>query len=104
MPCYTPPHAGCKHDDNEREHALCDALSAVKRLDEENKRILENLHDELNYYKANSDKVTAMLCMVLKEMASIHFKECGSFINVLPEGIKEWWEKHKTWDAQRNKG
>ncbi len=97
MPCYTPPHGYCNHKDNEREHALCDVLSAATRLDEENKMILENLQDKLNYYKAKSDEATRLLCDVLGE---IEYQEPGI---VLSEEVKEWHLKHKEFDEQRRK-
>lgn len=95
MPCYTRPHSYCKHDGNERENILCYVLSAVTKLDEENKRILENLQDKLNYYQSNSDKITNMLCSVMGE---IEYQDPGI---VLDNDVKEWWEKHKKFDEQR---
>ncbi len=93
MPCYTPPHAQCSHEDNKREATLCDVLSAVERLDRENKRILENLQDQLNYYKKQSDIAIKHLCSTLIVLEQLNA--------IFPPEIEEWWAKHKEWDKKR---
>lgn len=72
MPCYSAPHSYCNHDKNE---------------------CLEIKADE--YIKSVIDKLTDMLCRVLKANFSSDFPVW------VDTDIKEWWEKHKEWDKQR---
>lgn len=94
MPCYTEPHSYCHHESTERERSLCNAVSALEKIDKENKRILENQKDQLDYYKKKSDEATDMLCRLC---ASIDWDESN-----FPPDVQEWWTKHKEWDKKRN--
>jgi hypothetical protein len=101
MPCYTDPHSYCKHDSTKREEALCDAVSALEKLDNENKHIFENLRDELSFYKNQSDKLTDMLCRVLHDMQTMIYKDPEWYLKTVPMDIQIWYEKHKKWDKKQ---
>ena len=74
MPCYSGPHDYCEHSKGE-----CIAIKS----------------DE--YIKSVIDKLTQMLCHVMKEI------EDQSFTIMWSKDIKEWWEKHKEFDKGKIK-
>lgn len=80
MPCYTPPHQGCPHQDDIIENKKCDIIGHINSLCE-----------RLKYYEEKSDTATNLLCDLLKT----HI-----IANPSPELVR-WWNEHKKWDETR---
>lgn len=88
MPCYTEPHSYCDH-----ANGKCIEPCISNNCKEEINKQKENLHDLKKY----TDNICRMLCEVMGEI------ECQSPGIVLDEDVKEWWSKHKEWDAKKSK-
>jgi hypothetical protein len=95
MPCITNPHDYCTHGTSEIDRKRCDEKKQIHISDDISKRTIENLQDELNFYKKQANKVTDMLCRILST------ENYGVIETRLDEETQEWWGKHQEYDKQR---
>lgn len=94
MPCYTDPHQGCKHPDNEMENKKCEMIDNING-------IIRNYE----YYKKESDKVTDILCRLCRILDHVMTPDCCGInpFQLTPHDIQEWWKEHQKWDKFRKK-
>ncbi len=92
MPCYTPPHQVCTHDEDDISNKSCDISQKAAALERTAK-----------YYKEKSDQAVDMLCRIMSEAVIVGSGKMVLDISDIDDDIQQWWEEHKKFDAARKK-